>query len=109
MRISFSGPDGSGKSTIVEEVKSRLSEEGYVVGVKHHRPEILPNLSFFIGKGRRDEPDSSGAFTPHSGVTTSRFSSLFRLIYYWLDYIQFMRNPYIPIHSIVFEYFVLLW
>ena len=44
------GPDGIGKTTISNEMSFSLMKNGFYknVIVKHHRPELLPNLSSYL-------------------------------------------------------------
>ena len=81
--IAIMGPDGSGKSTVIEAVKARI---GYYFGgiVEHHwRPSLLPEIGVLLG---RREKNTGPVTDPHGRRPHSRAASLARLMYYWLDY-----------------------
>jgi thymidylate kinase len=86
------GPDGSGKTTFLNALIDNLKfyyvdgRSSYRFNLYHHRPCILPNLGEVSEKiGYKDQDKD---FTnPHRAKPANKFSSLVRLIYYWLDYI----------------------
>ena len=102
MIITFSGPDGSGKTSIIKNIKEALEGQGQNYVHKHHRPMILPNLGYFLGRGARDLPNSDGIYSPHSGDETTMVSSFLRLSYYWLDYFLGLRLKLVK-QSIVYD------
>jgi thymidylate kinase len=84
--LTFSGVDGAGKSTIIQEVKEMM-ENKYrrKVVVIRHRPSILPILSAWkYGKAEADKKCVESL--PRMGNNNSRFSSLLRFGYYYADY-----------------------
>ena len=86
--ITFSGVDGAGKTTILNEIKSIL-ENKYrrKVVVLRHRPGILPILSS-IKHGGKDEAEKVASSTlPRSGTNKSLISSTLRFAYYLTDYL----------------------
>lgn len=84
--ITFSGVDGAGKSTVIEEVV-RLVDKKYrrPVKVLRHRPSVLPILSSYL-YGKAAAEQRSVAKLPRSGNNSSSISSLARFSYYYLDY-----------------------
>lgn len=84
--ITFSGVDGAGKSTILEEVKKEL-ETSYrrKVVVLRHRPSILPILSVYkYGKEAAHQKVINSL--PRQGTNKSKWGSALRFAYYYADY-----------------------
>lgn len=88
--IAFLGPDGSGKSTFIDGLITKLrvlyvsDEERF--RVYHHRPSLLPNLGEVgekVGVVKQDKDFTN----PHRGAKTGLISSLVRMTYYWFDYL----------------------
>ena len=84
--ITFSGVDGAGKSTIIENIKLIL-EKKYrkPIVVLRHRPSILPIISAWK-YGKKNAEKISVEKLPRTGTNTNIFSSLARFSYYYLDY-----------------------
>ncbi len=85
--VTFSGVDGSGKSTILESVRQSLQMKyRQRVVVLRHRPSILPILSS-IRYGKQNAERKTTEVLPRQGKNNSKISSLFRFAYYYLDYL----------------------
>lgn len=85
--ITFSGVDGAGKTTIMNNTEQLLKEKykSKVVRLRH-RPQILPILSSY--KYGKEEAEKRAAETlPRTGGNKSGIGSLVRFIYYYLDYL----------------------
>ena len=83
--ISFSGPDGCGKSTVIDLVVEKLSVN--TPHLFHFRPTLLPNLGEVRHKaGIKKEVDRNFQ-VPHRAKRCGVVSSLIRLVYYLCDYI----------------------
>lgn len=86
--IGFTGPDGAGKTTVIDLVIDRLGDvfrkaHSYC----HFRPALFGNLGDVAQKaGVKKEVDRDYS-NPHRGGRTSALNSLARLSYYTLDYI----------------------
>ncbi len=85
------GPDGVGKSTFIESLINQLNVY-YVSDARdqrfhlyHFRPTLFPNLGM-IGKKAQEENEKV-LLNPHSKEVVGRWSSLFRITYYTMDYI----------------------
>ncbi len=94
MVISFSGVDGAGKSTIIENTKQELEKKlRRRVVVLRHRPSFLPILSAWTKGRKRAEKDATESL-PRQGKNTSAMSSALRFLYYYTDYFfgQFIVN-----------------
>lgn len=91
--IAVEAPDGTGKTTFIEELIKELGFY-YVCDdvrfcVHHFRPEKLPNLGAAREKMGVKKQDKD--FTnPHRGRPVGFLSSLLRMTYYWVDYLLFM-------------------
>ena len=86
MVITFSGVDGAGKSTIIEQVKNRLkSKYRKEVVLLRHRPGILPILSA-IKHGKEEAEHIASVTLPRKGKNNNIFSSVARFAYYFTDY-----------------------
>jgi thymidylate kinase len=85
--LCFTGPDGSGKTTVLELVSAELAKAFREVTMRHFRPDFLPRLAT-VGKGCGivGEVDVDYA-SPHRGGKTNTLSSLVRFVYYALDYV----------------------
>lgn len=85
--IVLLGPDGSGKTTVINEIVGPLAEKfvGRNIRIIHHRPAWLPRISELLGKKCSTTPDDID-FTPHKAAPSGFIGSLLRLIYYTVDY-----------------------
>jgi thymidylate kinase len=85
--ITFSGVDGAGKSTIIDEVnevlKSKFRQRTVIL---RHRPSILPILSSW-SHGKENAEQRTRERLPRQGTNNSRLSSFFRFMYYYTDYV----------------------
>lgn len=88
--IAILGPDGSGKSTVTEQLKNSLAalmlKDLNNIIILHHRPNILPNLKKLF-KGKTYNNSEENFTSPHRAKPAGRMSSLLRLVYYWIDYV----------------------
>lgn len=85
--ITFSGVDGAGKSTILQDTLNLL--EGKFrkqVVVLRHRPSLLPILSAWK-YGKKAAEQKSIERLPRQGNNSSTLSSTIRFGYYYLDYL----------------------
>lgn len=82
--IAFLGTDGSGKSTIIENIKSPLNDAFHNgVYYEHLRPNKLPSIARLIG----NKVEFTGPVkNPHGSSTSGYLGSLLRWSYYMLDY-----------------------
>lgn len=86
MIISFSGVDGAGKSTVIQHTKNEIEKKlRRKVVIIRHRPSLLPILSVWTKGKKRAEQDVANSL-PRQGQNRSIFSSLFRFLYYYFDY-----------------------
>lgn len=86
--IGFTGPDGSGKTTVIDLLRhgsGDIFKKAHFI--YHFRPSLLGNLSDIAqSSGVKKEVDRNYN-NPHRGKKTGKLSSLLRLIYYSIDYI----------------------
>lgn len=86
--ISFSGVDGVGKSSVIEQVKKEIKDKYRLESVVlKHRPRVLPILSSFKHGSIEKAEELATETVPQKEVKTSRFSGLVRFSYYYLDYL----------------------
>lgn len=91
--ISVMAPDGAGKTTFLQSLLEKLAflyvdtpNDLRRFHVYHFRPSLLPNLGEVGEKANLMKPDKD--FTnPHRAKPAGFLSSLFRITYYWLDYV----------------------
>lgn len=103
--ITFSGVDGAGKSTILEETKQMLELKfRKKVVVLRHRPSMLPILSS-VKYGKAGAEKRAADKLPRQGKNTSSISSTIRFMYYYIDYV--FGQWYIYSKYILFNYIVL--
>lgn len=105
--ITFSGVDGAGKSTIIDEVKEHIDKVWRKpVVVLRHRPSILPILSAYV-YGKKNAEAMTVNKMPRTGVNDNLFSSLLRWMYYLIDYVfghfyiqwKYLNRGYIIIYD----------
>lgn len=85
--LTFSGVDGAGKSTILNEVKEMLQRKyRKKVVVIRHRPSMLPILSA-MKYGKEAAEQRCAERLPRQGTNKSILSSLARFGYYYADYL----------------------
>jgi len=84
--ISISGPDGSGKTTIINKLSDQLSLINPPL-VYHYRPKILPNISELGIKFKLIKESDKRYHIPHRSNKKSKVQSFIRLFYYLFDYI----------------------
>lgn len=86
--IGFTGPDGAGKTTVIETV---LKEIGDVFGKAHayyhFRPTLFGNLSEVAHKAGVKTTVDRDYERPHRSEKKNAISSFCRLAYYSIDYI----------------------
>ena len=81
---AFLGTDGSGKSTLIENVKEPIERMLHSkVHYEHLRPNLLPSLARLAGKPVKEGPTTN----PHGGKVAGWISSLVRFTYYYVDYV----------------------
>lgn len=86
--IGFTGPDGSGKTTVIDLMIEQLGDVFRKAHAYYHfRPTLFGNLGEVAhSAGIKKEVDRNYS-DPHRGGKTGVFSSLARLGYYSLDYL----------------------
>lgn len=96
--IAFLGTDGSGKSTIIENIRPYLSDAFHnAVYYEHMRPNRFPSLARLMGK----KEEFVGPVTnPHASSASGFLGSLFRWGYYLIDYILGFYLKIWPIKAI---------
>lgn len=103
--IGFTGPDGSGKTTVIDLLIENFGEVFRKAHAYYHfRPMLFGNLGEVAHKaGVKKEVDRNYS-QPHRGAKTGTLSSLLRLCYYSADYIAgyFLRiKPHTRIARLV--------
>ena len=87
MVITFSGVDGVGKSTVIENIKKAVEKKFRKrVVVIRHRPSLLPILSAWT-KGKARAEKEAAENLPRQGQNRNVLSSLLRFGYYYTDYL----------------------
>lgn len=86
--VGFTGPDGSGKTTVIDLTIEQLGAVFRSAHVLYHfRPTLFGNLGEVAhAAGVKKEVDRDYG-NPHRGGRTGAINSLIRLCYYSLDYI----------------------
>lgn len=87
--IGFTGPDGSGKTTVIDLLIERLGDVFRKAHAYYHfRPALFGNLGEVAhSTGLKKEVDRNYS-DPHRGGKTGVLSSLARLLYYSVDYVM---------------------
>ena len=86
--IGFTGPDGSGKTTVIETILERIAPVFKTAHKYYHfRPSLFGNLGEVAhSAGIKKEVDRNYS-DPHRGGKTGKINSFLRLCYYSVDYI----------------------
>lgn len=86
--VGFTGPDGSGKTTVIDQILERLAPVFRTAHKYYHfRPALFGNLGEVAhSAGLKKEVDRDYC-KPHRAGKTGAFSSFARLLYYSIDYI----------------------
>lgn len=85
--ITFSGVDGAGKSTVIENIRHQIQKRyRRKTVVLRHRPALLPMLSAWK-EGRAKAERMAAQRLPRQGSNKSTLSSLLRFAYYFSDYL----------------------
>ena len=85
--FGFTGPDGVGKTTVINQIVEILNKLYNSISIYHFRPTVFGNLGEVAhSAGLKKEVDRNYS-DPHRGGKTGTLSSLARLIYYSMDYI----------------------
>jgi len=85
LMISFTGPDGCGKTTVIDLLSERLAVNP--PKLFHFRPSLLPNLGEVGAKAKLTKTVDRNFDSPHRAKKKNVLSSLIRLGYYSLDYV----------------------
>jgi thymidylate kinase len=86
--IGFTGPDGSGKTTVIDlliESLGSVFNKAHVL--YHHRPTIIPNAGEAAHSSGMKKAVDREYEKPHRGGKTGILSSIMRLFYYTVDYV----------------------
>jgi len=88
--FSVMAPDGAGKTTFLESLLDRIgfyfTKNVSYTHVYHFRPLLLPNLGA-VGEKVKVMKQDTKFTTPHRAKPANPLSSLFRISYYWVDYV----------------------
>ena len=85
--IGFTGPDGVGKTTVIESLTKALNTVYSKISLYHFRPLIIGNLSEVAHDAGLKKNVDRNYNQPHRGGKTNICSSFLRLVYYSFDYI----------------------
>lgn len=86
--IVFLGTDGTGKTTIINEIKPILDEATRNNTIVNHlRPNLLPPLARFRLRRKPVELYKGKNIDPHGSSLSSTTGSFIRLVYLLIDYI----------------------
>lgn len=82
--IAVLGVDGSGKSTIINQISTVMEVALHnKVRYSHLRPNLLPSIALLFGRPVKSGP----VVDPHSSKPSGPLGSIIRLSYYGLDYV----------------------
>ena len=103
--ITFSGVDGAGKSTVIDNIRKVIDKQlRRKVVVIRHRPGLLPILSAWK-HGKQKAEGMAATRLPRQGKNDSKWSSRLRFGYYYLDYL--FGQFYVQLRYVSLGYIVL--
>lgn len=84
MSIAILAPDGGGKSTVIKEIRDRVSGSFHGIDIRYIRPRLFKNIGNynFINPTKEEENNPN----PHDKELHSPLKSLVRFLFYNLDY-----------------------
>lgn len=87
--LSVSGPDGSGKTTVIDLVIAQLKQlyGEQALSYCHFRPSLLPRIASVAKASKAIDSIDENYESPHRARPSGAVGSLLRLSYYWLDYV----------------------
>lgn len=85
--IGFTGPDGAGKTTVINMLIAEFEKVYPTIDLHHFRPTLIPNLGEAAQKAKLKGKVDTDYSNPHRGKKTGIISSIARLSYYTLDYV----------------------
>ena len=86
--VGFTGPDGAGKTTVIDRMIDRLGPVfRQAHGYFHFRPQLFGNMGEVAHKAGVKKNVDRNYDKPHRGGRTGELSSLARLAYYSADYV----------------------
>lgn len=85
--MSFTGPDGSGKTTVLDLIGDCYEKvfRGSIQ-VHHFRPDVLPRLAVLFHRAGLKKTVDEEYDKPHRGKPSGTAGSIVRIFYYILDY-----------------------
>jgi thymidylate kinase len=105
LMISFSGPDGCGKTTVIEMLMARLAVNP--PELFHFRPTVLPNLGEAAHKAGVVKEVDRNFDKPHRAKKKGILNSLIRFAYYYTDYVLGYFLKILPLrqrkHIVLFD------
>lgn len=85
--FGFTGPDGSGKTTVLDNIVDTLKSVYSQIDLYHFRPTVFGNLGEVAHSvGIKKEVDKNYS-KPHRGNKVGPINSFCRLVFYSIDYI----------------------
>jgi thymidylate kinase len=103
--VAVTGPDGAGKSTVFEGLKNSVADYFGEVVEYHWRPGFFPDAG--VLSGARAPATGATVVDPHGRPPQGVFSSLLRLLYYFVDhlagYYPTVRKPAAKNHLVLFD------
>lgn len=86
--IGFTGPDGSGKTTVIDTILERIAPVFKSAHKYYHfRPALFGNLGEVAHSAGIKKDVDRNYSDPHRGGKTGKLNSFLRLCYYSIDYI----------------------
>lgn len=97
--LSISGPDGSGKTTVIREVVAQLETifGAGEINYAHFRPTVLPRIADVAKRAGAISTVDENYEQPHRAKPSGVVGSALRLIYYWFDYLGGYFTNILPV------------
>ncbi|HKO62495.1 MAG TPA: hypothetical protein VJV03_15125, partial [Pyrinomonadaceae bacterium] len=103
MLITFSGLDGSGKSTLVDHLKERLEKEDHKVAVSHMNYDVgLYSVVRYLARNIRSGKSAAASHAPRERAYDGNFGSRAARFRYNLVWNKGLRTLIYPIDILIF-------
>jgi thymidylate kinase len=104
LHVAILGPDGAGKSTVINRLQTSAGSYFGEIHYHHWRPEVLPEFGVLLG---RREKQTGPTAEPHQKSPHNHLKAAIRVAYYvldyWLGWLPRIWRPRAKNHLVLFD------